>query len=146
MIRKASLVLSIIILMSLNASAGSLYSSQYSRDQGTIVGAVEIEGKGIYNLVISVNFLRRPQDMKIFKSKEYDRLIDRLSVEWRGVALQRVLETEKMKITDLAPLKKAIESDIDKLKTDLRNRLLHDQNAEIVFSLSDFFLLEPIDK
>jgi len=117
-----------------------------SRDQGTIIGAVEIEGKGIYNLVISANFLRRPQDKKIFKSDEYERLIDRLSVEWRGVALQRILETKALKITDLASLKKAIESDIEKLKSDLKNKLLPDQNAEVVCSISNFFLLEPIDK
>ena len=148
MVRKSILVVAVIFLLSSNALAGlgSLYSSQYSHEQGTVIGAVEIEGKGIYNLIVSAYFLRRPQDKKVFKSDAYEKFIDRLMVEWRGVALQKVLEAKTLKISDLASLKKVIETDLEKLATELKNKLLPGQDVEVVYSISNFFLLEPIDK
>ncbi len=145
MIRKTIVLVFLMLLFSSNTFAG-LYSSGYSREQGTLVAAVEIEGKGIFNLIISVHFLRKPQDKKVFSSNAYEHLIDRLMVEWRKVALEKVLSANVLKVTDLAALKNSIETEIEKLASQLKNKLLPEQNVEVVFSISDFYLLEPKDK
>ena len=145
MIRKFIFTICLILLFSSNvhAGSGSLYSSQYSYDQGTIIAAVEIEDSGIYNLIVSAKFLRRPQDKKLFKSDEYESLIDRLSVEWRGVALQKILNKGTIKISDLASLRNDIETDLDKLIVELKNKLLTEEKAEVVYAITSFYLLEP---
>ena len=102
MLRSIKIAIILIILFSSNADAGlgsSLYSSRYGRETGTVVAAVQIKDKGLYNLVISAQFLRRPQDTKVFKSDEYNQLIDRLMVEWHGVALQKVLKSNELTIS-----------------------------------------------
>jgi hypothetical protein len=43
----------------------------------------------------------------------------------------------------LNALKNSIHSEIVKLIEKLKNKLVADQNVEVVFSLSDFYLLEP---
>ena len=105
-----------------------------------------IKDKGLYNLVVTIQFLRKPQDSKIYKSDEYEKLVDRLLVESRGITLQRILEQKNMALSDFAVLKKGIETDIESLANRLKKKLVPDQDIEVVFSISDFFLLEPTDK
>jgi hypothetical protein len=90
--------------------------------------------------------LRKPHDKKIYKSDGYEDLMDRLLVEWRGIALQKILESKEIEVTDLKNLKTDIETEVKKLADRLKNKLLPRQEVEIVFSVSDFFLLEPKDK
>lgn len=136
----------ILLLILPSASNAGFYSSQYSRETGTIVASVQIKDKGIYNLIVSAKFLRRPQDKKIYKTDEYERFLDRLEVEWRGVALQKILESKELSVTELVNLKNSIQEEIVKLIERLKEKLVPDQNVEVVFSLSDFFLLEPREK
>jgi len=145
MIRTFLIGLILLFVLPSNSIAG-FYSSQYSREAGTIVASVQIKDKGIYNLIISAKFLRRPQDKKIYKSDEYERFLDRLEVEWRGIALQKVLESKELSVSDLNDLKNSIQKEIVKLIEQLKEKLVPDQNVEVVFSLSDFFLLEPREK
>jgi len=145
MIRTLFIALILSFCLPSNTFAG-FYSSQYSRESGTIVASVQIKDKGIYNLIISAKFLRRPQDKKIYKSDEYERFLDRLEVEWRGIALQKVLESKELSVADLIDLKNSIQTEIVKLVEQLKEKLVPDQNVEVVFSLSDFFLLEPREK
>ncbi len=145
MIRKFIISSILLILCSSSAAAG-FYSSGYSREAGTVVAAVQIKEKGIYNLVVTIQFLRKPQDSKIYKSDEYEKLVDRLLVESRGIALQRILEQTELALSDFSELKKNIETDIGNLAAHLKKKFLPDQNSEVVFSISDFFLLEPTDK
>ncbi len=149
MFRTSTIVLILIVLFASNALAGlgsDIYSSRYSRDTGTVVAAVEIKNKGIFNLIISAQFLRKHQDKKIYKSDEYEQLLDRLQVEWRGIALQKVLESKELSLADFAGLKNTIEKEIKNLADQLKKKILPGQEVEVVFSISDFFLLEPNDK
>jgi hypothetical protein len=145
MIRTFYIALILLLFLTSNSLAG-FYSSSYSRESGSIVAAVQIKDEGIFNMIISANFLRMPQDKKIYKSDEYEQLMDRLQVEWRGIALQKVLESKELKIEDLIHLKNSIHTEIVSLTKQLKKKLVPGQNVEVVFSLSDFFLLEPIDK
>ena len=147
MVKKISIALFALLLLSSNAFAGFYSSSPgYSRESGTVVAAVEINDKGLYNLVVTIQFLRKPQDTKVYKSDEYEKLVDRLLVESRGIILQRILELRNLSVSDFAALKKSIESDIGNLATQLKKKIISEQETEVVFSLSDFFLLEPTDK
>jgi hypothetical protein len=149
MVRNFSIALVLIVLFATSALAEigkGIYSSRLSRETGSVIAAVEIKEKGIYNLIISAQFLRKPQDKKIYKSDEYEHLMDRLMVEWQGIALQKVLESKELTINDFSRLKSSIETDIRKLVETLKTKILPGQDVEVVFSLSDFFLLEPKDK
>lgn len=73
-------------------------------------------------------------------------MLDRLQVEWRGLALQKVLESKELSITDFVDLKNSIQTEIVKLIEQLKKKLVPEQDIEVVFSFSDFFLLEPKDK
>lgn len=145
MTRILTIVSLIFFLCAGNGYAG-LYSSGYNREGGTVIAAVQIKEKGIYNLIVNIQFLHRPQKGKIYSSDEYEKLIDRLLVESRGIALHKILENTELALGDLLELKNAIETGIEKLATQLKKKLLPDQDVEVVFAISDIYLLEPADK
>ncbi|MEJ2200275.1 MAG: hypothetical protein P8X63_04575 [Desulfuromonadaceae bacterium] len=135
----------IILLMTANAYAGfSSYNSAYSSD--SVIAPIQIKDKGIYNLVISIQFLNEPYNRKPYETDGYEYFIRRLKVEWSGVALLQVLKTKEPGMNDLVLLKENIEAEILKLAESLKGKYSIDQNAEVVFSLSNFFLLEPSNK
>jgi hypothetical protein len=143
MVRKFNLTLLIVLLFATNALAGfsSYGSNPYSSD--SVVAPIEIKGKGIYNLVISIQFLNEPYDSKIYESDAYKKFVIRLNVEWSGIALDQVLKAKEQNINDLVILKGNIESELTKRADQLKNKYSLDKNVEIVFSLSNFYLLEP---
>jgi hypothetical protein len=145
MLRKFLIASIFLILCSSNSAAG-LYSSDNIREAVTVVAAVQIKGKGIYNLVVTIQFLRKPQDSKIYKSDENERFMDRLLIQSRGIALKKILERKEIAVSDFYDLKKVIETDIANLATQLKKNLFPNQNIEVVFSISDFYLLEPRDR
>ena len=140
------IIVSILLALCSSNAAASFYSSGYSREAGTVIAAVQLKEKGIYNLVVTVQFLRKPQNSKIYKSDEYEKLVDRLLVESRGIALQRILERKELSLSDFSELKKSQETDIGNLATKLKKKFLPEKDIEVVFSILDFFLLEPTDK
>jgi hypothetical protein len=144
MIRNLCVALTVILLITSNSYAG--FYSSYSRESGSIVAAVEIKDHGIYNLIISANPLSKPQDKKIYKSDAYEELMDRLRAEWRGIALQKVLESKELRIADHVHLKNSIQTEITALAERLKKKLLPEPNVEVVFSISNFYLLEPKDR
>jgi hypothetical protein len=73
-------------------------------------------------------------------------LLKRLQIEWSGVTLFQVLKTKEIGIEELVGLKTEIESEIKKLADELKNKYSLEKNVEIVFSLSNFYLLEPKNK
>ncbi len=142
MIRSFMLTLLIIFLLASNAVAGfGSYSSPYSSDG--VVAPIQIMDKGIYNLVVAIQFLNEPYEQKVYESDEYKNFIRRLKVEWSGVALRHILKAEEQSINDLAVLKGDIEKEIEKLADQLKNKYSLQKEVEVVFSLSNFFLLEP---
>jgi hypothetical protein len=72
--------------------------------------------------------------------------VRRLKVEWSGVALVHILQAKEQTINDLVGLKGAIEAEIHKLADQLKSKYSLEKDVEVVFSLSNFFLLEPKDK
>lgn len=142
MVRSFNISLVIILLFASNALAGfSSYSSPYSSD--SVIASVQIKDKGIYNLVISIQFLNEPYDSKPYDTDAYENFIRRLKVEWSGVALLQVLKAKEQSINDLADLKSSIESELVKLADQLKQKYRIQKDTEVVFSLSNFFLLEP---
>ena len=142
---KSSLIATILILVaSTNAFGGSFYSSSYD-SRGTVVASVEIEDKGIYNLVVSIQFLNKPYDKREYESDSYEELINRLSIEWRGVALKKILESNKYKVSDLKTLEASVESEVHKLIKLSKQKHGLSQGIEVIFSISSFYLIEPSD-
>lgn len=131
--------------MTSNALAGfSSYDSPYVSD--SVVAPIQIKDNGIYNLVISIQILNEPYDQKNYKSDAYGGLIKRLHVEWSGVVLQQVLKSKEQSINDLVALKSNIELELTKLADELKNKYSIEKHIEVVFSLSNFYLLEPKSK
>lgn len=146
MTRIFGIAIILIITSTSNAFAdltSGFYTARYSGGEGSVIAAVEIKDKGMFNLIVSIQFLRKPKESKIYKSDEYEQLIDRLLIESRGIALQKILEAKELKLSDFAELKNNIETEIQKRVMDLKNRYLPDKDVEVVFSISNFFLLEP---
>ncbi len=143
--RILSITFLMVFLFTSNALAGfSSYSDISSCD--SVIAPIQIKNKGIYNLVVSIHFLNAPTEDKVYKSDPYEKFMRRLKVEWSGVALLQILKTKEQSINDLANLKANIESEITKLANQLKSKYSVDKNVEVVFSLSNFFLLEPRDK
>jgi len=126
-----------------SASAGYFKSSIDSR--GAASAAVEIEGNGIYNLIVSVQFLKQPYDKKEYDNDNYEELINRLTVEWRGLALNKVLESNNYKISDLAALKKQVESEIQSLINSSKSKHGVNQKTEVIYSITSFVLVSTTD-
>jgi len=132
----------VILLFTSNLFAGfGKYNSPYRSD--TVVAPIQIKDKGLYNLVVSIQFLSEPYDHKKYKTDEYESFIKRLSVEWGGVALHEILKVPEQNVSDLVELKKNIETEISKLADRLKTKYKIEKNVEVVFSLSNFFVLEP---
>lgn len=140
------IMIAIVVLFTSNAFAEgwSKYEAPYIKEN--VVAPVQIKDKGIYNLVVSVQFLNTPYDEKTYKSDAYEKFIKRLKVDWSGVAILQILKAKDMSISDLAVLKANIEAEISKLADQLKSKYSLDKNVEVVFSISNFFLLEPKEK
>ncbi len=140
-----SITFLVVLLFASNAWAGfSSYSDISSSD--SVIAPIQIKNKGIYNLVVSIQFLNAPTEDKVYKSDPYEKFMRRLKVEWSGVAIIQILNAKEQSINDLAHLKANIEGEIIKLANQLKSKYSVDKNVEVVFSLSNFFLLEPKDK
>jgi|MudIll2142460700_1097286.scaffolds.fasta_scaffold113139_2 outer membrane protease len=140
-----SITLLALLLFASNALAGfSSYSDISSSD--SVIAPIQIKNKGIYNLVVSIHFLNAPTEDKVYKSDPYDKFMRRLKVEWSGVAIIQILKAKEQGINDLANLKANIEGEITKLANQLKSKYAVDKNVEVVFSISNFFILEPKDK
>ncbi len=138
-------ILSVFLLFASTSFAGfGSYDSMYSRD--SVVAPVQIKEKGIYNLVVSIQFLVEPYDQKVYDSDEYENFIKRLKVEWTGVTINQILQSKEQSVNDLAELKSNIENEIRKLADQLKPKYSVRNNVETVFSISSFFLLEPKTK
>ena len=98
----------IAFLLLTSSSFAGFYKSNYSSNYSRVVASVQIKEKGIYNLIVTVNFLRKAQDKKIYKSDGYGHLIDRLQIEWRDIAINKILESKEIEITELINLKNSI--------------------------------------
>jgi len=119
------------------------FSSATYDTSNVVVAAVEIEGKGIYNLITSIQFLRTPKDNKVFGSDDYEYLINQLNVESKGVILQRILSTQALKMTDFSTLKLNIEKDIQLLieKTKKQHDIAPD--TAVIFAIGTIYLDVP---
>jgi hypothetical protein len=137
-----SLIIVIILLVFSSSSFAGLYKSSYDT-RGNVIAAVEIEGKGIYNLVVSIQFLSQPYDKRDYTSDDYQELLNRLAVEWRGVALKTILETNQHKISDLPELKISVENELDHLIRNAKRKHGVREDVEVVYAISRFYLLEP---
>ena len=128
------------------ATAGTIQSGCMSRcggGGGTVTAAVELADKGTYNLFVSVMFLRKPLEKMVYDSDDYKFMLDRLSVQWRGVALETILASGKMNITDLSALKDNVETRIRKLVAGEKEKIFPGRDVEVVFSLTGFYLMVP---
>ena len=90
-----------------------------------------------------LQFLNKPYDQKTYDSDEYENFIRRLKVEWSGIALLEILKAKEQSINDLATLKGKIETEVTKFAEQLKAKYSLGKNVEVVFSISNFYLLEP---
>ena len=135
----------LLLIMNSQALAGfSSYESPYNN--GSVVAPIQIKDSGLYNLVISIQILSVPYDQKTYKSEAYGDLIKRFNVEWSGVAIQQILKSKEQSLNDLATLKANINTELSRLADELKNKYSIEKNVEVVFSISNFYLLEPKSK
>ena len=145
MIRTATISALIVILFASNAfSSFSKYDYPYESD--SVIAPIQIKDQGIYNIVISIQFLNQPYDSKIYKSDSYESFMRRLKVEWSRVALLHVLQAKEQSINDLANLKSIIEAEVTKLAEQLKQKYSLPKDTEVVFGLTHFFIVEPKNK
>ncbi len=142
-----SIVLGFILLLVLSSSVMAGFGSGYysPTGSGTVIGAVQVEGEGVYNLVVTLEFLRRPQDTKTYKSDAYEQLIGFISIKWRKIALDKILEVGPISVSDLASLKKTIEADLEEMVEVEKKKFSLGKDIEVIYTLSNFLLLEPRD-
>lgn len=134
-----------VLLFILSATAQAEFYSLSYNSSNTAIAAVEIEGKGLYNLVVSAQFLHKPYDKEEYTSDEYEELINRLSIEWRGVVLKRVLNSNRLKITDLSSLRANLESAIESLISEAKKKHGIKKGMDVVYSIVDIYLIDPND-
>jgi hypothetical protein len=140
---KSAIFTALILLLTTNAFGGLSYSSYDSR--GSVIATVEIEGKGIYNLVLSIQFLNEPYDKREYTSDAYEELINSLSVEWRGVALKAVLEDNKYNVADLSALEVKVNAAVqDLIKTSKKKHGINN-NIEVVYSITSLYIVDTSD-
>ena len=144
MFKKLIFSLALLFFTISNANAGLSYSSSDSR--GSIIAAVEIEGQGIYNLVLSVQFLNEPYDKKQYTSDSYEELINRLSVEWRGIALKAVLENNKYKLSDIPGIELKVNKAIQGLVNSSKSKYGIKNDTEVIYSITSIYLVDTRDK
>jgi len=142
MFRISLIAVPLFFLLISNSFAGGFGYPTYN-SKGSLVASVEIEDKGFYNLVMSIIILKEPRDEKDYTSDEYEELIENLVVKWRGIALQKTLELNTIKRSELVTLKISIETEIEKYAEELKVKYNVPKKAEIIFSLSDFYLIRP---
>jgi len=70
-------------------------------------------------------------------------MMKQISVGWQNVAIQKTLDLKTIKFSDLGLLKSNIEKGISELiqKAKIKNGISSD--VEVIYSLSNFYLLEP---
>lgn len=143
MIKVRLFALLILVLVATSTHAGLSYKSY---DSGSsIIVAVEIDSKGVYNLVVSVKFSNEPYDKKPYTSDAYDELINRLSVEWRGVALKEILKNNTYKLSGLSEIESKVDSVIQELIINSKNKHGIKANTEVVYSISSIYLVDTSD-
>jgi len=116
------------------------YSSPYSSD--VVTAPIRIKSKGMFNLVVSIQFQRVPFEKKDYESDEYKNFIERLKVEWGGVALQQILSEKEIAMSELVKLKNKIEAGVQKHADGLKAKYSLKSKTEVVFSLSNFFFVK----
>ena len=142
MVRAFIIAFFIFVSSASSSFAGfSSYKNPYNND--SVIAPVQIKDNGLYNLVISIQFLNEPYERKPYESDEYKKFIRRLSVEWSGVALLKVLQAQEQSLNDLATLKSIIEKEVEILADKLKPKYSLDRKTEVVFALSNFFLIKP---
>ncbi len=135
----------VLVFMSSSAIAGFGSKSDYYPRAGSnsVVASVQVEGEGIFNLVVSLEFLGRPGPAKLYGSDSYGQLISHLSVKWRSIALDKILAANTIQMGGLSDLKKEIESAVDILVKDKIAKLMGGKKVEVIYSLTHFMLIEP---
>ena len=95
----------------------------------------------MYNLAISVEFMREPFDRGQYDSDEYRSLISRLSTQWKGIAVQKVLDSPSIPLSSLTQLKRSVETAIDELIKSSKAKYGIKKSIEVVYAVNGFYLL-----
>ena len=128
------------ILFTTIAHSGSFKSSYGYNSRSHVIASVEIIDKGIYNLVVSVNFSNRPRTTKAYKKDIYEPLIERLQVEWPGIAMKIILKSNSYKVSDFSALENEISLAIDDLIKSTKAIYDVSEDTEVIYSISSFYL------
>lgn len=135
----------LLVFVSSSAIAGFGSSSDYypRSDSGNVVASVRVEGEGVFNLVVSLEFLNRPGNTKLYKSPSYQQLINHLSVKWQSIALDKILAASTVEMGGLSDLKMEIESAVDVLVANEITKQMGGKKVEVIYSITHIMLLEP---
>lgn len=140
-----AILLATVFLASTPSLAGFSSYESFSSNGG-VVAPIVINEQGLFNLVVSVQFVREPYEKGSYESDEYHAFISRLSVEWQGLAIQKILDTPSIDPAGLSKLKESIESVINKLIEDTKSKYGIKDSTEVVYSVDKFYLIETVRK
>lgn len=141
---KKTLLITLLLLFfaSTNCLAGfSSYKESYSTD--TAVAPVYIKDQGVFNLVITIQFLYEPYNKKTYTTDAYQNYINRLSVEWREIAIQLILSSNIHEISEIERLKEKIETEIQKRAESLKHIYSLKKKDEVIYSITGIYLSKP---
>jgi len=144
MVRKLIVITAVLSLFSSGALAQYIHFPEDNKDAATVKTAVQIKDKGIYNLVVTVQFLRKIEyGSSSLKSDDYNKMVERLLVESRELIMNKILERNELALSDFHELESGIKSAIGKRADELIMQLFPNKKIKVVFSISEFYLLEP---
>lgn len=139
------ILVAIVFWASIPSFAGFSSYESFSSNGG-VVAPIFINEQGLFNLVVSVQFVREPYEKGSYQSDEYHTFISRLSVEWQGLAIQKILDNPSIDSAGLSKLKESIESVINKLIEDTKFKYGIKDSTEVVYSVDKFYLIETVRK
>ncbi len=148
MIKDSLTIFACVLLFSATAmpSISSIYSPyDYGNDHFSenVIVSVQITDKGLYNLVVSIQTLEKPSSYKY--SNTYREMMRRFMVDARGITTQKILNRNELSVSDFAALREEIDAELSKLADVLVYKYFPNRHMNLVYSISDFFLLKPGD-
>jgi hypothetical protein len=132
-----------IVLAASTTFAGSFFKSCNYNENDIVVGAVNIVGKGAFNLVAVLEFNKTPYDDKIYSSTTTYHIFNTLIIEAKQIALKAILEKDSLRIQELKALQTTIENNINEMLATKLKKVFPGKDIKLPFGISMLYLDSP---
>ncbi|MBK8871975.1 MAG: hypothetical protein IPN19_13315 [Elusimicrobia bacterium] len=128
-----------------NQASAEYYYRRDGSTQEAAIGAVEMKGTGIVNLVAVLEYKRVPEDTKVFKSDKYTDFFDRVKIGAKTIALKLLLEKPTIEISELKPLRERIDKSVSSYFESETKSEFPNESIQIVYGLSMLYVSDPFE-